>query len=218
MIAAHCRSRLYDYNGAVSNIIGLTGGIGAGKSTVASLLVDRGAVIIDADRVAHDVYLPGTEGHDALVERFGQEIIGPDGHIDRRLLGAQVFGDEQALADLNAIIHPLVRQAVAARLLELTEDSPDAVVVIEAALMTETGWAGGSGTLWVVIAEPDIAMARLVRDRGMDPHDAKLRMAAQTSNEERKKFADILIENNGSLLDLEAEVERAWRAYLAPAS
>jgi dephospho-CoA kinase len=202
----------------VKNIIGLTGGIGAGKSTVASLLQDRGAIVIDADRVAHEVYLPGTEGHDLLVERFGQDIVGPDGAIDRRLLGGRVFGDQKALADLNAIIHPLVRKEVAQRLLDALEDAPDGVVVIEAALMTETNWAGGSGVLWTVVADPDVALQRLVRDRGMDPKDAGLRMAAQTTNEERRKFADVVIENNGSLLDLEAEVERAWRSHLADSS
>ena len=196
----------------MSRIIGLTGGIGAGKSTVAAMLAARGAVVVDADRVAHEVYAPGTEGFARVVARFGEDVIGSDGAIDRRELGAKVFGDPKALADLNAIIHPLVRKEVASRLLDVARDHPEATVVIEAALMTETGWTGGAGSLWVVVAEPDVALGRLIRDRGMSDAEARLRIRSQATNATRRKNATVVIENNGTLDELEAAVDRAWQA------
>jgi dephospho-CoA kinase len=191
-------------------IVGLTGGIGSGKSTVAELLGDRGAHVIDADRVAHEVYAPGTVGFDRIVERFGDDVVGDDGMIDRARLGSLVFRDRDALADLNAIVHPLVRAEVASRIAEILDEDPDSVIVIEAALMTETGWSGGAGHLWAVVADPDVVLQRLVRLRGMDPHDVRRRMDAQADNETRRRGATRVIENNGDLLDLEADVQAAW--------
>jgi len=164
-------------------LIGLTGGIGSGKSTVAAMLADRGALVIDADRVAHEVYEPGTEGHDLLLQRFGPSILDEQGRVDRRRLGAIVFNDAQALKDLNAIIHPLVRKEIARRLLEISADDPDAVVVLEAALMAETGWTAGAAELWAVLALPEVVVGRLVRQRGMDERDVRLRLAAQAGND-----------------------------------
>jgi dephospho-CoA kinase len=195
----------------MNRIIGLTGGIGSGKSTVAAMLAARGAIVIDADRVAHEVYAPGTEGFDKVVARFGEEVLDGDGVIDRKALGAVVFGDPEALAELNAIIHPLVRKEVARRLLEAAQRRPEATIVIEAALMTETGWTGGAGALWVVLAEPEVALQRLVRDRGMSEAEARLRIGAQATNEARRKHATIVIENNGTLEELESAVDQAWR-------
>lgn len=197
----------------MNRIIGLTGGIGSGKSTVAAMLAARGAIVIDADRVAHEVYAPGTEGFDRVVARFGREILGRDGTIDRKALGGLVFDDPTALADLNAIIHPLVRKEVARRLLEAARSRPEATVIVEAALMTETGWTGGAGALWVVIADPEVALARLVRDRAMSEAEARLRIGAQATNTERRKNATIVIENNGTLAELETTVDRAWRQH-----
>lgn len=194
----------------MSRIIGLTGGIGSGKSTVARMLAERGAVVIDADRVAHEVYAPGTEGFDLVVNRFGRDVVGSDGSIDRRMLGGRVFGDARALAELNAIIHPLVRKEVARRLLEAARDRPEVPVIVEAALMTETGWTGGAGALWVVTAEPATAVRRLVRDRAMTDAEASLRIAAQATNEARRAHADVVIENDGTLEELERAVDEAW--------
>lgn len=191
-------------------MIGLTGGIGAGKSTVAELLAERGAHVIDADRVAHEVYAPGTLGFERIVERFGDDVVGDDGAVDRARLGALVFRDPAALADLNAIVHPLVRAEVAARVGDIVSEDPGAVLVIEAALMTETGWSGGAGRLWTVIAEPDTVRRRLIAQRGMDPGEVERRLAAQADNDTRRRSATRVIENDGSLLDLEAEVQAAW--------
>lgn len=191
-------------------MVGLTGGIGSGKSTVAELLAERGAHVIDADRVAHEVYAPATLGFERIVERFGEDVVGDDGAIDRARLGAVVFRDPAALADLNGIVHPLVRAEVAARIADIVADEPDAVIVIEAALMTETGWSGGAGRLWAVLAEPETVFHRLVELRGMEPDEIRRRMAAQADNATRRRGATRVIENNGSLLDLEAEVQAAW--------
>lgn len=195
-------------------MIGLTGGIGSGKSTVAELLAERGAHVIDADRVAHEVYAPGTLGFERIVERFGDDIVGDDGAIDRARLGALVFRDPAALADLNGIVHPLVRAEVALRISEIVAEDPGAIVVIEAALMTETGWSGGSGRLWTVIADPDVVQDRLVTMREMEPDEVRRRMAAQADNAMRRRSATRVIENNGSLLDLEGEVQAAWTELL----
>jgi dephospho-CoA kinase len=200
----------------MNHVIGLTGGIGSGKSTVASLLAERGATVIDADRVAHEVYAPGTDGFDRVVQRFGRTVVGADGSIDRKALGAMVFGDAGALAQLNAIIHPLVRSEVARRLLDALSEDPDAVVVIEAALMTETGWTGGAGTLWVVVTDPEIAVARLVRDREMTEQEARVRIAAQASNDARRVYADVVIENDSTLEELERAVDEAWKSIGEP--
>jgi dephospho-CoA kinase len=122
-----------------------------------------------------------------------------------------VFNDPEALRDLNGIIHPLVRKEIARRLLDASSEDPDAVIVIEAALMTETGWAGGAGEVWVVIAHPEVVVGRLVRHRAMDEADVRLRLAAQTTNDQRRRIATRVIENNGDLDNLEAQVDRAWR-------
>jgi dephospho-CoA kinase len=196
----------------MNRIIGLTGGIGAGKSTVAHMLAAKGAVVIDADRVAHDVYEPGADGFDRVVERFGRDVVGSDGRIDRKALGAKVFGNAGALRDLNGIIHPLVRKEVASRLLEAARSRPEAVVVIEAALMTETGWTGGAGVLWAVVAEPETAVRRLVRDRAMSEAEARLRISAQATNEARRAHADVVIENDGTVDELAECVDEAWEA------
>jgi dephospho-CoA kinase len=200
----------------MNHIIGLTGGIGSGKSTVAGLLRERGAAVIDADRVAHEVYAPGTEGFDRVVERFGRAVVGANGEIDRKALGAKVFGDARALAELNAIIHPLVRKEVARRVLDAVSSDPDAIVVIEAALMTETGWTGGAGTLWVVVTDPEIAVARLIRDRQMTEQEARVRIAAQATNDARRAHATVVIENDGTLEELERAVDEAWRSIGEP--
>ncbi|QDY76240.1 dephospho-CoA kinase [Streptomyces qinzhouensis] len=187
--------------------VGLTGGIGAGKSEVGRLLESYGALRIDADRIAREVVEPGTEGLAAVVAEFGSGILGPDGTLDRPKLGAVVFADPDRLAALNAIVHPLV----AARSKELAEAAPaDAVVVHEVPLLTENGLAPRYDLVVVVDADPATQLDRLVRLRGMTEADARARMAAQATREERRAVADLIIDNDGPRDGLEPRVREVW--------
>jgi dephospho-CoA kinase len=195
-------------------IIGLTGGIGSGKSTVAAMLVDLGAVVIDADKVGHEVYLPGTEGFRRVVEAFGRDVLGPDGTIDRRILGARVFGDPAELKRLNALVHPLIGEEIRKRL-QAAVGSADPggtrrPIVVEAAIMMEAGWRFFD-RIWVVIATPETAVTRVVASRGLSRDDVERRIAAQMTNAERERIADLVIRNDGTLDALRAQVEAAWR-------
>ncbi|WP_431993061.1 dephospho-CoA kinase [Streptomyces albogriseolus] len=187
--------------------VGLTGGIGAGKSEVSRLLVERGAVLIDADRIAREVVEPGTPGLAAVVEAFGEEILAEDGSLDRPRLGALVFSDPEKRATLNSIVHPLV----GARSRELEEAAPeDAVVVHDVPLLTENGLAPLYDVVIVVDASPGTQLDRLVRLRGMSEEDARARMAAQATREQRRAVADIVIDNDVPLDALERRVEEVW--------
>ncbi|MGA4842617.1 dephospho-CoA kinase [Streptomyces sp. G45] len=194
--------------------VGLTGGIGAGKSEVSRLLVACGAVLIDADRIAREVVEPGTEGLRGVVEAFGPDVLAPDGSLDRPKLGSIVFADPAQLARLNAIVHPLVR----ARSAELERAAaPDAVVVHDVPLLTENGLAPLYDVVVVVDASPETQLDRLVRLRGMSADDARARMAAQAAREKRLEIADIVIDNDGPLVDLEERVTAVWRDLRARA-
>ncbi|MCM2512487.1 dephospho-CoA kinase [Streptomyces griseoincarnatus] len=187
--------------------VGLTGGIGAGKSEVSRLLVERGAVLIDADRIAREIVEPGTPGLAAVVEAFGEEILAEDGSLDRPRLGALVFSDPDKLATLNSIVHPLV----GARSRELEEAAPeDAVVVHDVPLLTENGLARLYDVVIVVDAGTGTQLDRLVRLRGMSEEDARARMAAQATREQRRAVADIVIDNDVPLDALERRVEEVW--------
>ncbi|MEV5466415.1 dephospho-CoA kinase [Actinospica acidiphila] len=187
--------------------VGLTGGIGAGKSEVSRLLVERGAVLIDADRIAREVVEPGTPGLAAVVEAFGEEILAEDGSLDRPRLGALVFNDPDKLATLNSIVHPLV----GARSRELEEAAPeDAVVVHDVPLLTENGLARLYDVVIVVDASTGTQLDRLVRLRGMSEEDARARMAAQATREQRRAVADIVIDNDVPLDALERRIEEVW--------
>ncbi|MEU5512050.1 dephospho-CoA kinase [Streptomyces fungicidicus] len=187
--------------------VGLTGGIGAGKSEVSRLLVEHGAVLIDADRVAREVVEPGTPGLAAVVDAFGEEILTADGALDRPKLGSLVFADPEKLAVLNAIVHPLV----GARSRELEEAAAvDAVVVHDVPLLTENGLAPLYDLVIVVDASPETQLDRLVDRRGMTAQDARARMAAQASREERRAIADIVIDNDVPLDALRRRVEDVW--------
>ncbi|MFD9910580.1 dephospho-CoA kinase [Streptomyces sp. NPDC059063] len=188
--------------------VGLTGGIGAGKSEVSRLLVASGAVLIDADRIAREVVAPGTDGLAAVVETFGTDVLAPDGSLDRPKLGAIVFADPARLAALNAIVHPLV----GARSAELERAAAaDAVVVHDVPLLAENGLAPLYDVVVVVDASPETQLDRLVRLRGMSEDDARARMAAQVTREKRREIADIVIDNDGVLADLEERVAAVWQ-------
>ncbi|MFF4405430.1 dephospho-CoA kinase [Streptomyces sp. NPDC001262] len=187
--------------------VGLTGGIGAGKSEVSRLLASYGAVLVDADRIAREVVEPGTPGLAAVVAEFGPEILTPDGSLDRPRLGAIVFADEKRLAALNAIVHPLVR----ARSAELEAAAgPDAVVVNDVPLLAENGLAPLYDLVVVVDAADATRLDRLVRLRGMTADEARARMAAQATREERLAVADLVIDNDGPLAALEPRVREVW--------
>lgn len=190
--------------------IGLTGGIGSGKSTVARLLADFGATVIDADRVGHQVYAPGTPGWTQVVDRFGADIVAEDGSIDRRRLGAIVFADAGALLALNEIVHPLIGAEIARRIRVHREVPTDSVLVIEAALLVEAGWNDLTDEMWLVRAGSETVVERVCAARGLDPAQVQARIAAQASDAERLAVADVVIDNEGSLADLERRVRDAW--------
>jgi dephospho-CoA kinase len=189
-------------------VVGLTGGIGSGKSTVAAMLAERGAVVVDADRLAREAVAPGTPALRAVVDRFGPAVVAGDGSLDRQALAGVVFDDAGALADLNAIVHPPVRAAIAERLAELA--ATDAVVVLEIPLLVESGRSYGESAILVVDCPEEVAVRRLVEDRGMDEADARRRMAAQVPRAQRLAAADVVIDNAGSLDDLRRQVEAVW--------
>ncbi|MER6047020.1 dephospho-CoA kinase [Streptomyces sp. NPDC001793] len=187
--------------------VGLTGGIGAGKSEVSRLLASYGAVIVDADKIAREVVEPGTPGLAAVVEEFGEDVLAADGTLDRPKLGALVFSDQEKLKALNAIVHPLV----GARSAELEASAgPDAVVVHDVPLLTENGLAPLYDLVVVVDAAPQTQLDRLVRLRGMAEDEAGRRMAAQATREERLAIADLVIDNDGPLEALEPQVRKVW--------
>ncbi|MFE5616334.1 dephospho-CoA kinase [Streptomyces sp. NPDC056524] len=187
--------------------VGLTGGIGAGKSEVSRLLVSYGAVLIDADKIAREVVEPGTPGLAAVVEAFGAEILTGEGGLDRPKLGSIVFADPDRLATLNAIVHPLV----GARSAELeTAAGPDDVVVHDVPLLTENGLAPLYDLVVVVDASPETQLDRLVRLRGMAESEARARMAAQATRAQRRAIAGLVIDNDGPLDALEPQVRKVW--------
>ncbi|MFE6166070.1 dephospho-CoA kinase [Streptomyces sp. NPDC056486] len=187
--------------------VGLTGGIGAGKSEVSRLLVESGAVLVDADKIAREVVEPGTPGLAAVVDAFGREILAPDGSLDRPKLGSIVFADPEKLAVLNSIVHPLV----GARSADLEgAASQDAVVVHDVPLLAENGLAPLYDLVVVVDASPETQLERLVRLRGMSEEDARARMAAQATREKRLEIADVVIDNDGPLEGLQQRVGAVW--------
>jgi dephospho-CoA kinase len=192
-------------------VIGLSGGIGTGKSTVAGLLAARGALVIDADRVGHDVYRPGTDGFQRVTAAFGADIVAPDGTIDRRALGRIVFGDAAALARLNAIVHPLIVAELGRRIAAARAENASRPIVVEAAILAEAGWRTLFDRLWVVAARPETAIARVVASRGMAREEVEQRLAAQMPDAQRRRLADVVIENDGSPAELQIEVEKAWQ-------
>lgn len=187
--------------------VGLTGGIGAGKSEVSRLLVEHGAVLIDADRIAREVVAPGTPGLAAVVAAFGEDVLAEDGALDRPKLGSIVFADPEKLAVLNGIVHPLVGERSHALEEAAAED---AVVVHDVPLLTENGLAPLYDLVVVVDADPATQLDRLVRLRGMTEQDARARMAAQATREQRREIADVVVDNDVPLEELRRRVKEVW--------
>lgn len=190
--------------------VGLTGCIGSGKSTVAAALVERGAVLLDADAIVAELQQPGSPVLEAMVAHFGPSILRPDGHLDRAAVATLVFEDPQELAALNAIVHPAVRAEMAARRRELA--GSDAVIVADIPLLAEAGPERREGLAGVVVVdvEPETAVRRLVAGRGLTAGEARARLARQATRAERLALADFVIDNNGTLGRLEEQVHRCW--------
>jgi len=180
--------------------IGLTGGIASGKSTVSKMLVELGADYIDADLVGHQIYQPGKEAWQEIIDTWGEDLLLPDQTINRQKLGAIVFSAPEALARLNQITHPRIKAELKKEIdLRKKSESDVKALVIEAAILIEANWHPLFDKIWVVITDEKTAIDRLAKSKGMTPEQARARIDAQLSNEERKKYADVVIENNGSL-------------------
>ncbi|MEI2815357.1 MAG: dephospho-CoA kinase [Microthrixaceae bacterium] len=188
-------------------LVGLTGGIGSGKTSVSSRLAERGAVVVDADAIVRELQAPGQAVLAAMVERFGEAILLPDGSLDRQAVADLVFNDDAARADLGAIVHPAVRDEIARRVLDQADT--DNVVILDIPLLAESGWDGIAGTI-VVDLDPEIAVQRLVEFRGFAEADARARIATQASREERLAKASVVVDNSLDLEHLEAEVDKVW--------
>jgi dephospho-CoA kinase len=190
-------------------LVGLTGGIGSGKSTVAGMLEELGAVVFDADVLARQAVAPGTPGHERVVARFGPNVLAPGGDLDREALASIVFADPAARRDLEAIVHPEVRRMFA----EGCEryEGTDEVVVFSAPLLVETGMHTAFDVLVVVSAPVETQVERLMRERGMSEEAIRARIAAQLPLEAKAEAADVLVDNEGTLEDLRGQVERLWR-------
>lgn len=195
-------------------LVGLTGGIGSGKSTVSSSLAARGAVVIDADAITRELQEPGQPVLEAMVERFGEGILREDGRLDRQAVADLVFNDPDALADLNAIVHPAVGAEIARRL-EAERDT-DHIVILDVPLLVESG-RNDLAALIVVDTDPEIAVRRLVEQRGFSEADARARISRQASRQERLAKADFVIENSGSRAELASRIDACWAWLLAGA-
>jgi dephospho-CoA kinase len=198
-------------------LIGLTGGIASGKSTIATRLAEHGAVVIDADVLSREVVEPGTPGLAAIAARFGLDVIGPDGALDRPALGAVVFSDEQARADLNAIVHPEVKRRSQARIAEASAD-PAAIVVYDVPLLVETGRADEFDLVVVASAPESVRTERLVELRGLDRGEAERRIAAQATEAQRTAVADVVIDTAGTLAQTLEQVDAVWGRALSDAA
>lgn len=191
-------------------VIGLTGGIGSGKSTVSRFLGEMGAVVLDADKVGHQAYQPGTETWKELVAAFGEDIVAPDSTIDRRKLGAIVFADPEALAHLNRIMHPRMFDMMKARIEEYRGQGTE-VVVLEAAILLEANWTPLVDEVWVTVASESIVVQRTRERTGLPEEQIKARIRSQLSNEERSQQAKVVITNDGDLAELRVKVEELWQ-------
>lgn len=198
-------------------IIGLTGGIASGKSTIAARFAEHGAVVIDADVLAREAVEPGTPGLDAIARRFGPGVIGADGTLDRPALGAIVFADEQARADLNAIVHPEVKRRSQERIAEASAN-PAAIVVYDVPLLVETGRKDEFDLVVVAFAPSEVRARRLTQIRGLEPGEAERRIAAQASDAQRAAVADVVIDTAGTLDHTISQVDVVWSDAVAAAA
>ena len=191
-------------------IIGLTGGIASGKSTAARHLASLGAHVIDADRLGHRAYEPGTAAHRAVLETFGPDVRADDGAIDRRALGGKVFGDPAQLKRLTDIVWPEIRRLAQEDIAAAQAGDPDAVVFLEAAVLLEAGWHHGLDETWVVVVDPATAVQRAMARDGVDAAAVQSRIDAQLSNEERIAAATVVVHNSGAEAEMVAQLDTQW--------
>jgi dephospho-CoA kinase len=190
--------------------IGLTGGIGSGKSTVSQILAGLGAFIIDADKVGHEIYLPGKEAWQQVTTAFGRDILTADQTIDRKKLGAIVFGSDEARKKLNSIVHPLMFKDIERRIKEKRVEGFTKPIVVEAAVLIEANWLPLVDEVWVVVAGKSAVIERVAAQRGLSAQDTEARIASQLADAERLKYANLVIPNDGSPEELEQRVRKAW--------
>jgi len=191
--------------------IGLTGGIATGKSTVAKLLTERGAILIDLDKIAREVVEPGQPALLAIAERFGQAMLQPDGTLDRKKLGAVVFSDPAERKALEAITHPAIRAVMKERMAQYEADDPDRLVVVDVPLLYESKLEGYFEQVMVVYVPRETQMRRLIERDGLTPEEAEMRLGAQMDIEEKKRRADVLIDNSGTPEETDKQIGRFWR-------
>ena len=190
--------------------IGLTGGIAAGKSMVSRLLAELGAWILDADAISREVVEPGTDGLKAVAAEFGEKVIMPDGTLDRKALGAEVFGDPQKLERLNGILHPIIKAEMLRRAAEIEEQHPEDIVIFDVPLLIESGWQDVADEVWLVSAPVEQRMRRIAMRDGLDEKQAMERISAQMTDEQKAKYADVIINNGGSIQELEERVTKLY--------
>lgn len=194
-------------------VIGLTGGIGSGKTTVSQILSDMGAMVLDADKIGHELYSPHTETWHLVVDTFGEDILQPSGEIDRRKLGKVVFSDPRALARLNRIMHPRMYDIVKEKIKDERRKGTK-VMVVEAAILLEAHWTPLVDQVWVVQAPEDVVIQRLRDKNGFSEEQARSRIRAQLSPQERAKQADVIINNDGDLSAVRSNVEALWEKHI----
>jgi dephospho-CoA kinase len=195
-------------------VIGLTGGIGSGKSTVAEILEAQGAVILSADKVGHEVYNPGRPAWQEIVDAFGDEVVAPDGTIDRKKLGAIVFADPKNLAKLNSIVHPRMKGMMRERLAQMARDGAE-MAVLEAALLFEAKWDDLVGEIWVTVAPPEVAARRTAERSGLPEAEILARIKSQMSNEDRIRQSDVVIDTDCPLEETKRQALEAWERLKA---
>lgn len=200
----------------MTTVIGLTGGIASGKSVVSRMLAERGALVIDADKVGHEAYAPGSDCYRAVIDAFGADIVAADGQIDRKALGAKVFGDPEQRKRLEGIVWPWMRATMDERLRRLRQEGVP-VVVLEAAVLIEADWTPIVDQVWVVIVPPELAKERIMLRNGLSAEQADQRIGAQLTNEERARHGQVIIENAGTLAELEERVTAEWDRLTAAA-
>jgi len=198
--------------------IGLTGGIGSGKTAAAAILGELGATLIDADKIGHEAYAPGTRCWQDLVDGFGRDIVADDETIDRKKLGARVFSDPAALKKLNSIVHPRIAEEINERIRYMRSRGLDTPIVVEAAVLIEAGWQWLVDEVWVVTTSHEKAIERVTASRGLSRAEVERRIASQISNAERTAGAACVIRNDGTLGDLRAALERCWRERCEPSA